>query len=221
MPKRRRPQHWEKRERTTFAKSPYRTIKRPLNFLFIDATANTAGPSFNYYNKSLFGSKYDNETRARAKNEFRIKLDSAFDSVALGPIDEKRKFGIDGKKVQLENIISVFEGSIPLENRGSGMESLIKTQIAFEKASALDAVLMEEPENHLCFTTMRKMLHEVSVNGQNSQIIITTHSNMIACTLNLRNVLWITEGRAQSVGDVPDKERRYYGEDRLCSYERI
>lgn len=141
---------------------------------------------------------------------FRVKLDDAFDSVALDPIDEKRKFGIDGKKVQLENVISVFEGSIPLENRGSGMESLIKTQIAFDKASALDVVMMEEPENHLCFTTMRKMLHEISDNEKGSQVIITTHSNMIACTLGLSNVLWVTEGHAQSLGDVPDDVSAFF-----------
>lgn len=195
---------------TTFAKNPYRTIKRPLNFLFIDATTNAIVPSFNYYNKSLFNSKYDNGTQARAKNEFRAKLEGAFDSVALDPIDENRKFGIDSKKVQLENIISVFEDSIPLENRGSGMESLIKTQIAFDKASALDVVLMEEPENHLCFTTMRKMLHEISVNGKGSQIIITTHSNMIACTLNLSNVLWVAEGCTKSLGDVPSDVAAFF-----------
>lgn len=195
---------------TTFAKNPYRMVKRPLNFLFIDATANTIGPSFNYYNKSLFNSKYDYATQARAKNQFRAQLDGAFDSVALDPIDEKRKFGIDSKKVQLENIISVFEDSIPLENRGSGMESLIKTQIAFDKTSALDVVLMEEPENHLCFTTMRKMLHEISVNGQNSQIVITTHSNMIACTLNLSNVLWIAECHAQSLEEVPNDVAEFF-----------
>lgn len=195
---------------TTFANSPYRTVKRPLNFLFIDTTANAAGPSFNYYNKSLFNSKYDNETQARAKNVFRAKLDDAFDSVALDPIDEKRKFGIDGKKVQLESVISVFEDSIPLENRGSGMESLVKTQIAFDRASALDVIMMEEPENHLCFTTMRKMLHEISDKEKGSQVIITTHSNMIACTLGLSNVLWVTEGRAQSLGDVPDDVSAFF-----------
>lgn len=194
----------------TFANSPYRTVKRPLNFLFIDTTANASGPSFNYYNKSLFNNKYDNETQARAKNVFRVKIDDAFDSIALDPIDAKRKFGIDGKKVQLENVISVFEDSIPLENRGSGMESLIKTQIAFDKASALDVVMMEEPENHLCFTTMRKMLHEISDNGKGSQVIITTHSSMIACTLGLSNVLWVTDGRAQSLGDLPDDVSAFF-----------
>ncbi len=195
---------------TTFANSPYRTVRRPLNFLFIDTTTSAAGPSFNYYNKSLFSSKYDNETRTKAKNEFRTKLNNAFDSIALEPIDEKRTFGIDGKKVQLESIISVFEDSIPLENRGSGMESLIKTQIAFDKASTLDVVLIEEPENHLCAATMRKMLREISDNGEESQAIITTHSNMIACTLNLSNVLWIAEGRMQSLKDIPSDVAAFF-----------
>lgn len=195
---------------TTFANSPYRMVRRPLNFLFIDTAASATGPSFNYYNKSLFNSKYDSETQARAKNEFRAKLDDAFDSVALGPIDEKRTFGIDGKKVQLENVISVFEDSIPLENRGSGMGSLIKTQIAFDKASALDVVIMEEPENHLCFTTMRKMLHEISDNEKDTQVIITTHSSMIASTLGLSNVLWVTESCAQSLRDVPDDVSEFF-----------
>lgn len=194
----------------TFANNPYKIVKRPLSFLFIDTTAYTAGSSFSYYNKSLFNSKFDNETQARAKNEFRSKLDGAFDAIALDPIDDKRKFGIDGKKVQLESIISVFEDSILLENRGSGMESLIKTQIAFDKSNAFDVVLMEEPENHLCLTTMRKMLHEISNNGKESQVIITTHSNMIACTLNLRNILWVTEGCTQSLEDVPSGDAAFF-----------
>lgn len=195
---------------TTFANNPYRTVKRPFGFLFVDATANSTIPSFSYYNKSLFNSRYDNETQVRAKNEFRVKLNEAFDSIALDPIDRRRRFGIDSKKVQFESILSVFEDSIPLENRGSGMESLIKTQIAFTKAAALDVVLMEEPENHLCFATMRKMLHEIFDHGKESQIIITTHSSMIACSLNLNNVLWITGDCVRSLESVPSDVAAFF-----------
>jgi predicted ATP-dependent endonuclease of OLD family len=194
----------------TFANNPYRTVKRPFSSLFIDTTVNSVGSSFNYYNRSLFNNRYDEETQARAKNKFRASLDDAFDSIALAPISDGRKFGIDGKKVQLESIISVFENSIPLENRGSGMESLIKTQIAFSKAADLDVVLMEEPENHLCFATMRKMLSEINEHGEESQIIVTTHSSMIACSLNLKNVLWIAEGQVQSLRDVDDDVASFF-----------
>ena len=120
---------------TTFANRPYQIIKRPLNFLSIDTTNGTAASSFNYYNRTLFTSRYDEATRARAKNEFRSKLEDALEAANLPPISENRKFGIDSKKVVLETILSVYEDSIALENRGSGMESLIKTQIALSRTS--------------------------------------------------------------------------------------
>ncbi len=184
---------------TTFANRPYQIIKRPLRFLSIDTTSGAASSSFNYYNRTIFTSKYDEATRAKVKNVFRAKLEEAFDSTGLPPISEKRKFGIDSKKVLLETILSVYEDSIALENRGSGMESLIKTQIALDKSNGLDVILMEEPENHLCFTSLRKMLQEISNQQETSQIIVATHNNMIASRLNLNNVLWITDCKVKSL----------------------
>lgn len=190
---------------TTFANRPYKVIKRPLNFLFINTTSTGSNLSFNYYNKTLFSSIYDKATRIKAKNDFHSKLQESFENTKLPLIGKSRKFGIDDKKVVLENIMSVYENSIALENRGSGMESLIKTKIALDKHSALDVILMEEPENHLSFLTLRKMLEEISKQQNTSQIIITTHNNLIASKLNLTNVLWIADGKAQSLSDV-DKD---------------
>lgn len=189
----------------TFANNPYQTIRKPLHFLSIDTTSNATVPSFNSYNKTLFTSRYDEATRAKAKNDFRTKLVEAFDSTELPELGDNRKFNIDTKKVILETILSVYEGTIALENRGSGMESLIKTEIALEKANGLDVILMEEPENHLSFTTLRKMLYEISNKQRGSQIIVTTHNNMIASRLNLNNVLWITENNIKSLSGV-DKD---------------
>ncbi len=189
----------------TFANRPYQMVKRPVNFISIDTTNNGTAASFNYYNKALFASKYDEGMRTKAKNSFREQLDQAFEKIGLPEIDEKRKFGIDGKKVILETILSVYEDSISLENRGSGMESLIKTKIALDKKSGLDVILMEEPENHLSFSTLRKMLQEISEKQETSQIIVATHSNMIASRLNLNNVLWIADEGVKSLSSV-DRE---------------
>lgn len=195
---------------TTFANRPYQMIKRPLNFISIDTTNSSTTPSFNYYNRTLFSSRYDEATRAKAKNEFRSKLEDALAATNLPPISDNRKFGIDGKKVVLETILSVYEDSIALENRGSGMESLIKTQIALDKANGLDVILMEEPENHLSFVTLRKMLQEISVQQENSQIIVATHNNMIASRLNLNNVLWITDNSVKSLAGVKNDVAEFF-----------
>lgn len=194
----------------TFANNPYQTIRKPLQFLVIDITSNATVPSFNSYNRTLFTSRYDEATRAKAKNDFRTKLVEAFDTTELPELGDNRKFGVDTKKVVLETILSVYEGAIALENRGSGMESLIKTEIALEKANGLDVILMEEPENHLSFTTLRKMLHEISIKQKNSQIIVATHNNMIASRLNLNNVLWITENCVRSLSEVDKDVAKFF-----------
>lgn len=195
---------------TTFANRPYQMIKKPLNFLSIDTTSRATAPSFNYYNRTLFTSRYDEATRAKAKNEFRTKLEDALEAANLPPISDNRKFGVDSKKVILETILSVYEDSVALENRGSGMESLIKTQIALDRANGLDVILMEEPENHLSFTTLRKMLQEISDQQDCSQMIVATHNNMIASRLNLNNVLWITEDGVKSLSAVKSDVAEFF-----------
>lgn len=194
----------------TFKGTPYKNIKKPFKSIFIDASLKDTNSSFNYFNRALFSSLYDEGVKMGAKNDFRFKLNDAFDNLHLADIDDKRKFGVNDKKVILESIISVFEGKIPLESKGSGMESLIKTQIALEKKNNIDVVLMEEPENHLCFTNMNKMLDEIAFKMDFSQIILTTHSNMIASRLDLRNILWIHNYVAESLVSVDEKVAKFF-----------
>lgn len=195
----------------TFRGVPYKSIKKPFNSIFIDTSAKDANNSFNYFNRALFSSKYVDTERMNAKNSFRSNLEEAFNKLSLPDIDVNRKFGINDKKVILEAIISVFEDGIPLENKGSGMESLIKTHIALDRSkSNLDVIFMEEPENHLCFSNMNKMLDEIVNKRDSAQIILTTHSNMIASRLDLRNVLWIKGNHTVSLADIDDKVARFF-----------
>lgn len=195
----------------TYAGNTYQTIKRPFGFLFIDTSNVDTHSSFNYYNKTLFINSYDDSMRTAAKNSFRDGLKNAFAQLNLSPINENKVFGIDHKKVILENIISVFENDIPLENKGSGMENLIKTQIALDKASShLDVILMEEPENHLSFQNMLKMLKTIENKQNDAQIIIATHSNMIASRLDLRNVIWIENSCVNSLKNVDEKVAKFF-----------
>lgn len=178
-----------------FSGNTYSMLKKPLNFIFIDTSKSDATSSFNYYNKALFSNTYDINTRMMARNNFRDELESIINNkLNLTDIDTKRRFGIDTKKVILESVINVIEDNIPLENKGSGMENLIKTEIALTKRdkSKIDVILIEEPENHLSYSNMQIMIDKIA-NENNSQIIITTHNDMIASKLELKNIMWIKE----------------------------
>lgn len=196
---------------TTFAGLPYNKIKRPLNYLNIDTSTNNSENSFNYYNRTLFSTSYDDSTKMMAKNIFREQIKDVFSNIELPSIGEKRCFGINDKKVVLESIISVYEDSIALENMGKGMESLIKTQIALDRSkSQLDVIVIEEPENHLCSSNLKKMIKGISDRKSDSQIIIATHSNLIASQLNLNNVQWITDNCSKSLKDVNKEVAEFF-----------
>lgn len=195
---------------TTFANQPCQSIRKPFNFLSIDTSSQIAASSFNYYNKSLFISKYDEYARMRAKNKFRSGLENAFDALGLPNIDCNRVFRVDIKKVILENVISVFEDSVSLENRGKGMENLIKTQIALDRNNHVDVISIEEPESHLSISTLNKMLDEIADKRSESQIILTTHSSLIANRLNLNNVLWITKTGVRSLSKIEKDDAEFF-----------
>lgn len=187
---------------TTFSGLTYQSTKRPLHSISINTSEKSTSPAFNYYNKTLFCSTYENAVRAKAKSNFRASLDEAFEKLDLNRINENASFGLDGKKIILENILSVYENSVSLENQGSGRENLIKTEIALDKNSKIDVLLIEEPENHLSFTNLNQMIDKIVKQREQSQIIIATHSNMIASRLNIRNVSWIANDRVIPLNDL-------------------
>lgn len=194
----------------TYANLPYKVAKRPIKNLFIDTSETSKSSAFNYFNRSLFSNLYSNSTKLKAKNAFREKLSESFEDINIPDIDVRRQFGIDNKKVVLESVLSVYEDSIPLENKGSGMESLVKTQIALNRMDGLDTILIEEPENHLCFMNLKQMLHQITKHEEESQIILTTHSNMIASRLNLGNVIWIAENCYSSLRNVNPQTAAFF-----------
>lgn len=196
---------------TTFQGTSYKVMKKPLSSIFIDTSITDTSNSFNYFNRALFNAKYTDAERMKAKNKFRHDIEAAFKNIGLEQIDETRNFGTNSKKLIFESVISVFDEGIPLENKGSGMENLIKTQIALDKRkSKLDVVMIEEPENHLCHANLMKMLAEIEKKISTAQLIITTHSNMIASRLNLNNVIWICEESAMRLNSVDGKVAEFF-----------
>lgn len=186
--------NWE-----TFKGEPYNSLKKPFKYLSIDNSKIDNINSFNYYNRTLFNNKFDELQRMKFKNDFRTKINELINDIGIDKIDDNRNFGIDNKKVILENILSVYEEKIPIENRGKGKENLIKTDIALSKASNdVEVITIEEPENHLSHMNLRKMLDNIKNsfkdkdgNKRNIQLIVTTHNSLIVSSLNITNILWI------------------------------
>lgn len=195
----------------TFSGRSYNPYKRAIHFLSLDTSQQDRVHSFNYYNKTVFSSAFDATEKLHIKNNFRSNLMKALsdDSLKLGD-DSHRELGIDSKKVILENIISILQDGVSLENHGSGMESLIKTEIALEKSANMDVIMLEEPENHLSFPNLLKMIEMIVHKREEAQVIVATHSSMIASRLSLSNVSWITENRAVKLENLNEDDAEFF-----------
>lgn len=195
---------------TMFSGNSYSMLRKPLEYLAIETSNSDSTSSFNYYNKSLFSSSFDDNTKMSARNTFRNELEGIVSNkLGLKNIDDNRCFGIDTKKVILESVLNVMDNKIPLENKGSGMENLIKTEIAMSKKEYIDVVSIEEPENHLSYSNMQKMLENIT-NKSGAQMIITTHNDMIATRLNLNNVMWLNNNQIMKFNELDDKVANFF-----------
>lgn len=195
----------------TFSGKSYISLRNPVKYISINTSNQNSSASFNYFNKSIFNNTYPEQDKIRYKNEFRNEVKIAFDSVDLADIDNEKKFAIDNKKIILENVLSINENGIAIENKGKGRENLIKTQIALDKAKdRTEVITIEEPENHLSHTTLRKMINEIIENRQNKQLIITTHNSLIVTSLGLKNVIWINNNKGISFTDLDELVAKYF-----------
>lgn len=171
----------------------------------------TSGDSFSAYSNQLFGT-----LPLSNRNGIGIELKKALAKVSSFTLLAENGLGVDVNRVRPTDLLDAYEvntqdNKLPLRDMGSGKENSVKTTLALKSESKL--VLVEEPENHLDFSATRQQVKSLqdanSVKGR--QLIITTHSPMIASRLNLKNIIWIQEnGESKSFEDIDEETATYF-----------
>ncbi|MBW4934195.1 ATP-dependent nuclease [Marinobacter sp. F4206] len=176
----------------TFNGEAYSGYRRFLNCLTIDSSQINSDYANREYTKSIYDSIVDHPTRVRLKNEYRnhkivFKENNLKDvNDRLGEYDFSVK---SGAKFNLETDISLLQDQIPIDERGKGQQCFIKTEFALNRIqdqTSINTLLLEEPENHLSHSNMKRLISKISESHQN-QIIIATHNSLISTRLGLRN----------------------------------
>ncbi len=100
-------------------------------------------------------------------------------------------FGLKGVTTKtLVGDLMIYEDQVSIDNKGAGKQSVLKTELALDRAGKnIDVVLMEEPENHLSPVNLRKLVQDVSETCNGGQLFVTTHSSLISTRLDLNNLL--------------------------------
>lgn len=144
----------------------------------------TKGGYKNFYRSTISeirkNKEYINESLSFRKNHGKNSLN------IVGDIDLQT----DESKIDLFNALSYYENGEKIENKGSGREILAKTEVILHGISESRMIVgIEEPENHLSHTNLKKFIKDLCTRFSEKQIIITTHSNLITTGLGLKNVI--------------------------------
>lgn len=178
----------------TFSGQVYNGYNRKLRSIYIDNSTIGNPYAMNEYINDFYHSQLTEEERINIRHEYKNNK-ITFQEKILTPYNTQiapYKFAIkDSSDDNIETDIMLVENNIPLENKGTGMQCFIKTELALNrKGKGVDTVLIEEPENHLSYMKMLELINLIKCKGStNRQLFISTHSDLIATRLNLKKCI--------------------------------
>lgn len=179
-----------KAEWKTFSGTNYNRKFNPLKSLSIDNSLSKYGV-YDSFAKDIYESTYDEKKKSFLSHDFRKNIKN-FLTLNKGDLslDESQTFSINEEKTNIKSLLTIEHEGITLQQKGKGMENIIKTRQAL-KNSQSKLLLIEEPENHLSPMNLRKLISDISKENVDSQIIIATHESLIVNRLGLDNLIWI------------------------------
>lgn len=201
----------------TFSGEGYTNFRKFLKYVVIDNSHISNEYAMRDYIKTMYEENVQEIDRNKNQNEYR-RYKEEFRKKVLSDVNDKIKdyaFVLKtGSKANLETDLTISEGEISIENKGKGRQCFIKTDFALKKKNkgdVLDVILIEEPENHLSHTNMKKLINKISDSSDN-QLFIATHSDLISKRLDLRKSILLNSSCSTPLmlKNLPESTAKYF-----------
>ena len=182
---------------STFADEGYTGYRKKLRSIIIDSTTMSSEYATDDFIRRMYRRYTEDDAKERANHkscyrQMRLKyqVEGLEGLNSRVPKDKQYSFGLkSGSAMELESDLMIYENEIGIDNKGTGRQVFVKTDFALERSGDnIDVILIEEPENHLSFVNLRKLIQRVT-DTKSGQLFITTHNSMISTRLELQNLL--------------------------------
>ncbi len=193
----------------SFAGDSLTPRKIPVGLSFIDVTTIRLQSGTDYYLQRIINEglsrkekiglsvAYRNLKEDFAKKDSILAINKKIDN-DKGEITDKNlaiKLDVSQKSRWETNLIPHLD-DIPFQYSGGGEQSALKIMLALEKkVDGTDIILIEEPENHLSFSSMNVLLGKIVTKCSGKQIIVSTHSSFVLNKLGLEKLHLISGGK--------------------------
>jgi putative ATP-dependent endonuclease of the OLD family len=200
--------------------------KLPINVSLIDATNIRNDKGADGYVSEIINDLLSPKESAQLKLQHRklkekFETESSIDSInaKLAQLtsdmsDKQFSYSVDlSGRAGWESTLATYLDGVPFRFIGKGEQTAIKTKLALHKNSGSKAcmVLLEEPENHLSFSSMCKLINKVTSICDNRQLIITTHSSFVLNKLGLEKLILISRAKQKAtLKDLSPDTQKYF-----------
>lgn len=218
----------------SFANSGLTKRSFPIGLSYIDATNIRLQSGTDYYLHSIINSDLEPKERASLSIAYRGLKEKFAEEPSIMGINTKlthRKGAITKKDLAISidvsqksnwetNLIPHLD-DIPFQLIGKGEQNALKIMLALERlAEKSQIILIEEPENHLSFSSMNILLTKIQEKCKGKQIIITTHSTYVLNKLGIEKLIMLSDERkTTNLRSLPESTQDYFR--RLSGYDTL
>jgi predicted ATPase len=124
---------------------------------------------------------------------------------------KKLSIGVDtSARSTWEATMSPYLDDLPFAQAGKGEQSAVKMKLAMQAAGAAHVLLIEEPENHLSYSSMSQLIDKIAGLSVTQQVVIATHSSFVLNKLGVDNVILFGAGEPMKLADLPPDTQDYF-----------
>ncbi|RFS84138.1 ATP-dependent endonuclease [Actinomadura spongiicola] len=205
----------------------------PATASLIDASNIQLQSGVDYYLNGIISNHLDPRERVELSRAYRSLREAFADDESIVKINEKLRgaprdvseleltLGIDvSQKSSWESNIVPHLDDLPFQYVGKGEQSTLKVLLALNRhVEDAHIVLVEEPENHLSFPNLGKLVKKIGDKCKGKQVFITTHSSYVLNKLGLENLVLLSPTTGFRLDSLPVDTRDYFR--KLSGYDTL
>lgn len=210
------PFEFYKVEFVTFSGKLYSSYNKP--FKFTHSVVNTGLiDTYQEIQKRIHEIYLENvsvENRAKVNHQYRINslnfLQDLRENKLLKESESEFQLHFDESENSFRNAVSAVKNGVDIRDLGQGEKVLLGVENTYSHLKeSVRILLIEEPENHLSFQNLQKLVNMLSSNA-GIQVFIGTHSNMIASRLGIDNLHFLNNGKTSKLQDLKKDTIRFF-----------
>lgn len=196
----------------------------PIKSVLIDTSDSNLRNSSDTCISKIIKEKLEEEEIIDISQTYREVRDQFINSPTIMNINERltKEDHLMGNTIQMdvemlnksewEKAIITKINSIPFENVGKGEQATLRIELSLKnpKAEKAGIILLEEPENHLTYSKLNRLLNDVEKQGGRKQIFVTTHSSFVANKLGLKKIILLREQNTMKFDDLTEDTQEFF-----------